>query len=130
MAKKNYGKLGRLILITFILISFASAAQAVEHLDAFMKGAKAGASATVEGVVSVVSPKGGRFGIIDSFEFASCKSVNCAKLTMPVIWGGALPAVASTVHVTGVVEEGKTGLVFTASAVKEVAPPPDKGTFK
>ncbi|PLX45100.1 MAG: hypothetical protein C0609_03990 [Deltaproteobacteria bacterium] len=128
--KKDFYRLLRAGLIAVFFALFASVALAVEHLDAFMKGANVGSAATVEGVVSVVSPKGGRFGIIDSFEFAACKTVNCAKLTMPVLWSGDTPQIASTVHVTGVVEKGKTGLVFNASAVEEVAPPPERGMLK
>lgn len=99
-----------------------------ESLDEFMRSAERGQRATVEGVVSGVWPKQGRLGLIDSDEFQKCKSVGCAKITLPVLWDGEMPEVASTVHVEGkVTSEGR--LMFAAESMKIVSTP-DKPDFK
>ncbi len=105
-------------------------AWSAEALDGFMRRAEVGQSATVEGVVSAVWPKQGRLGLIDAEEFKRCGVVTCAQMTLPVLWAGEMPLVASTVHVTGKVTKKGMRLMFEASGLETVQPPPGSGKGK
>lgn len=102
-------------------------AWSAEALDGFMRKAEVGQRATVEGVVSAVWPQQGRLGLIDAEEFKRCGVVTCAQMTLPVLWGGEMPLVASTVHVTGEVTKKGMRLMFEASVLDTVQPPPEPG---
>ncbi len=78
----------------------------------------------VEGVVSQVFPDRKLVALIDAEEFRKCQVVTCASLTLPVEWGGALPAVASTVRAQGEVRKQGVRLLFVASSLETTAPPP------
>lgn len=73
----------------------------------------------VEGVVSSVAANQQMLALIDSTEFDACGVTTCARYTLPVSWGGAMPAVRSVVRVRGQVKEEPGGkLVFVATAVE------------
>ncbi|MDF1551518.1 MAG: hypothetical protein P1P84_00585 [Deferrisomatales bacterium] len=78
----------------------------------------------VDGVVSQVFADRHMIALIDVAEFRECQVVTCAKLTLPVQWQGELPALASTVRVTGSVEKQGSRNIFTASAVEVLEPSP------
>ena len=72
----------------------------------------------VEGVVSARDPANRIFGLIDTSEFEECGVTNCATLTLPVRWSGAMPQEGETVRVTGTVRQDGSRLVFVAQAVE------------
>ena len=113
------------ILAGLVLAQGGRNAWSAEALDGFMGKAEVGQLATVEGVVSAVWPKQGRLGLIDAEEFKRCGVVTCAQMTLPVLWDGEMPLVASIVHVTGKVTKKGMRLMFEASALDTVQPPPE-----
>lgn len=71
----------------------------------------------VQGVVSSASPDQKILALIDSKEFEACGVTTCARYTLPVSWGGAMPSVRAVVRVRGQVQETDGKLVFVATAV-------------
>ena len=74
----------------------------------------------VEGVVSTVEAKSRLVTLIDRSEWDKCGEVNCAPLSLPVHWTGAMPRIEDGVAVTGHVEEQAGKLVFIAETVELV----------
>lgn len=75
----------------------------------------------VVGVVSRRDVSKKTFTLIDREEFARCRQVGCAGFSLPVRWGGRLPAVAATVKVGGTVKDGAGGKFLAAESVEAVA---------
>jgi hypothetical protein len=92
-------------------------APVVEPVDAFMRSAEPGKRVTVEGVVSAVWPKRKRLGLIDAEEFRKCRVVTCAQMTLPVLWAGEMPEIASIVHIAGEVSKRGMRLIFDADSL-------------
>ena len=114
------------IWVTVVVFFAFSPALSADALDPFMRTAEPGQRATLEGVVSAVWPKQGRLGLIDAEEFKKCGVVTCAQMTLPVLWIGEMPQVASTVHATGEVKKKGMRLMFVAEVLETVAPPPSE----
>lgn len=75
----------------------------------------------VVGVVSRRDASKATFALIDREEFARCRQVGCAAFSLPVRWGGKLPAVGATVKVRGTVKDGAGGRFLAAGSVEAVA---------
>jgi hypothetical protein len=74
----------------------------------------------IRGAVMDADPGKKLFNVIDYREYRSCRVVNCAIKWVTILYNGRLPAVASVVEVTGVIQEntaGKGGYVLRAKAV-------------
>lgn len=80
----------------------------------------------VEGVVSVISATNQTLGLIDLREFRTCGLEQCAELTLPVRWTGAMPAVGQAVRADGEVQEARGKLVFVAQNLEKTEPLPAK----
>jgi hypothetical protein len=74
----------------------------------------------VEGVVSSVVPAKQMLSLIDTREFEECGITTCAQFTLPVHWGGSMPAVEDTVRIDGTVKELEGKLVFEAKGLEKV----------
>lgn len=75
----------------------------------------------VVGVVSRRDASKATFALIDRQEFARCRQVGCAAFSLPVRWGGKLPAVGATVKVRGTINDGAGGKFLAAGSVEAVA---------
>ena len=74
----------------------------------------------VKGVVSSVEAESRLVTLVDQKEWEECGQVNCAPLSLPVRWVGAMPRVEEGVAVSGRVEEQAGKLVLVAEAVERV----------
>jgi len=95
-------------------------------VEQFMRGVdKYPGVVQVEGVVSNVASEDQLFTLIDVREFKACGVTDCAPLSLPVRWNGALPAVKDLVRVRGQVEEIQGKLVFAAASLTTSQHPAD-----
>ncbi len=96
--------------------------QAVSGVDDFMKNVdRYRGKVSLEGVVSAVATGQQAVSLIDAKEFQACGVTTCAQLTLPVQWGGPMPAVGDLVRVTGQAQEVKGKLRFVADKLEKVA---------
>lgn len=76
---------------------------------------------TVRGAVMSVESAKKMFHILDYREYRACRTVDCPKEWVTVLYGGKLPERTNVVEVTGMVERngtGKSGFVLRAKEVK------------
>lgn len=76
---------------------------------------------TVRGGVMYAEPGKQMFHILDYREYRACRTVDCPKEWVTVLYGGKLPERTNVVEVTGMVERngaGKSGFVLRAKEVK------------
>lgn len=76
---------------------------------------------TVRGGVMYAEPGKQMFHILDYREYRACRTVDCPKEWVTVLYGGKLPERTNVVEVTGTVERnaaGKGGFVLRAKGVK------------
>jgi hypothetical protein len=74
----------------------------------------------VEGVVSTVAADAHLLTLIDRKEWEQCGEVNCAPLSLPVRWNGAMPEIEDGVEVGGRVSQEAGKLVFVAETLTPV----------
>ena len=100
-------------------------AKAAMGVEALMKNVERhrGHIVSVQGVVSAVSASDHMLGLIDFREFQECGLDGCAELTLPVRWGGAMPAAGQAARIEGEVREAGGKLVFVARALEKTALP-------
>ncbi len=100
---------------------------AILGVDAFMHHPERYPGAVrVQGVVSAVSAADHTLALIDTQGCQDCGVTTCARLQLPVRWGGALPAMRDTVRVTGEVKEINGKLLFIATALEKAPPQPQE----
>lgn len=80
----------------------------------------------VEGVVSAVASDHQALTLIDTRELRECGVITCARLKLPVRWGGAMPHVGEIVHVEGKVQEQDGKHLFVARKIEAVSSPADR----
>jgi hypothetical protein len=99
----------------------AASAPAVLGVEALMKQPQRHrGQIRVEGVVSVTSPQQHTLALIDTAEFRRCGTVECAPLSLPVRWTGAMPPVAKAVRVQGEIRKVAGKLIFAARTLQPV----------
>lgn len=81
----------------------------------------AGREVRLTGVVCAVVPDRRLFAVIDRSEYEACQVVTCSQYQIPVSYEGELPAVQTSVTVTGRLAEAEPGrYVFRASSLDPV----------
>lgn len=76
----------------------------------------------IQGVVNGVSSERHLFTLIDLREYQECRSTECATLSLPVRWSGAMPRLRSTVRVRGRTRSADGKLYFAAESVSMERP--------
>jgi hypothetical protein len=113
---------GRLTLSPAAPAAELALPETVYGVEEFMKGTgtdRAG-EVVVEGVVSAIVPDQPLLALIDRGEFQRCKLTNCAALTLPVGWTGAMPEVEEIVRVAGTIQETQGKRLFVARRLDKV----------
>ncbi|MBI2501761.1 MAG: hypothetical protein HYW07_00810 [Candidatus Latescibacteria bacterium] len=113
---------GRLTLSPAAPAAELAPPKTVYGVEEFMKrtGTDRVAEVVVEGVISASAPDHQLLALIDREEFQRCKLTNCAALTLPVRWTGAMPRVEETVRVMGTIQETHGKLLFVAQRLEKV----------
>lgn len=79
----------------------------------------AGREVRLRGIVSAVQPEQHLFAVIDHAEYEACKVVTCSQYQIPIAYAGELPAVETSVAVTGRLTQPESGrYLFQATAVE------------
>lgn len=76
---------------------------------------------TVRGGVMYAEPGKQMFHILDYREYRACRTVDCPKEWITVLYGGKLPERTNVVEITGSIEKnpaGKDGYILRAKAVR------------